>query len=124
MWWQGTQLELRRGPLEYARLVATLWATSHSMFVTLSYCLSFFGVGPYYSVSTGFSNGALAIAFGLARPADDHPHAHMACFAGGCGHSVLFALNTVMCYELPGGIAHIFGFVSSHAPLICTPSSS
>jgi membrane associated rhomboid family serine protease len=59
MLWQGTHLEARLGTLAYAKLLATLLATSHTLFVALAYALSFLGAGPYYSVSAGCSNGAL-----------------------------------------------------------------
>eukprot|EP01048_Picozoa_sp_COSAG05_P007685 COSAG05_NODE_549_length_8747_cov_8.305851_1_plen_385_part_10 len=78
--WQGGQLEARFGSRGFAKLVGTLLATSHSLFIALAWLVSCFGIErPYYGVSTGFSN-------------------------------VLFALKMVMCYELPGGVAHIFGF--------------
>ena len=77
MLWQGTQLESRMGTLTFAKLVGNLLATSHAIFVALTWLVSFLGFDrPYYNVSLGFSN-------------------------------VLFALKMVMCYELPGGVAQV-----------------
>lgn len=68
------------GSRALAKLVGTLLVTTHTIFVSGAWILSFIGLDqPYYSVSVGFSN-------------------------------VLFALKMVMCYELPGGVAHIFGY--------------
>lgn len=68
------------GSRALAKLVGTLVVTTHTIFVSGAWFLSFIGLDqPYYSASVGFSN-------------------------------VLFALKMVMCYELPGGVAHIFGY--------------
>ena len=78
--WQGTQLESRMGSKAFAKLVGTLLCTSHAIFVVFSWFLSWFGLDGPY----------YSISLGFSN--------------------VLFALKMVMCYELPGGVAHIFGY--------------
>ena len=71
---------VRAGSRALAKLVGTLLVTTHTIFVCVAWIFSWIGLDQPY----------YSVSVGFSN--------------------VLFALKMVMCYELPGGVAHIFGY--------------